>query len=124
MEHGVIPGKLLEEFCHEQGSMFLAALRLMNQFGTLSLEEGAQSTVKWVNLLQVLCGASNRNAERRPTFKDCPLVWDTGALFGLTPFCGDFVDYIECKITVQDIACENTVVGIGTTLHRLKINGA
>ncbi len=64
-----------------------------------------------------------RNAERKATVKDCPLVWDTGALFGLTTFCGDFVDYVMCKITVQDIACENTVVSIGTTLHRFKIDG-
>ena len=82
-------------------NMFLGAVRLMNQFGTLSLEKGAESTVKWINLLQVSCRANNRNVGRQAIFKDCPLVWDTGALFGLTPFCGDFVDYIECKITVR-----------------------
>ena len=79
--------------------------------------------MRCVNLLQVSCGANNRNTERRANFKDCPLVWDTGALFGLTPFCVDFMDYVECKITVRDIAPENTVVGIGTTLHRFKIDG-
>ena len=80
--------------------MSLAAVRLMNQFATLSLEEGAKSTVRQVNLLQVSCGANNRNAEKRATSKDYPLVWDTGLLFCLTPLCRDFMDYIECEITV------------------------
>jgi hypothetical protein len=60
---------------------------------------------------------------KRATFKDCPLVWDTGASFGLTPFRGDFLDYVECNITVKGIARTNTVIGIGTTLHKFKIDG-
>jgi hypothetical protein len=50
------------------------------------------------------------------------LVWETGASFGLTPFRGDFLDYVECKITVRDISKEN-VIGVGTTLHKFKIDG-
>ena len=34
----------------------------------------------------------------------CPLVWDTGASYGLTPFRDDFIDYGEVVIEVQDIA--------------------
>ena len=60
---------------------------------------------------------------KRQTFKSYPLVWDTGALFGLTPFCQDFIDYTECSIPVNDIARTNTVIGIGTTLHKFKADG-
>ena len=33
-------------------------------------------------------------------FKDCPVVWDTGASYGLTPFRSDFIDYEEVCIEV------------------------
>jgi hypothetical protein len=46
------------------------------------------------------------------------LIWDTGASAGMTPFCSNFIDYVECEIDVQDITKVNKVVGIGTTLHR------
>ena len=46
------------------------------------------------------------------------LTWDTGASAGLTPFCSDFIDYVECEIDVWDITKVNKVVDIGTTLHR------
>ena len=60
---------------------------------------------------------------KRQTFKSCPLVWDTGALFGLTPFRQEFIDYTECSIPVNDIVRTNTVIGIGTTLHKFKVDG-
>jgi hypothetical protein len=122
VESGVIPDEVLDEFCCERGATFLNAPRLMRHFGTLSLEEGAQPTVDRLNLLQ--SGIKNNNsALNLATFKDCPLVWDTGASFGLTPFRGDFLDYVQCKITVKDIARTNTVIGVGTTLHKFKIDG-
>ncbi len=46
------------------------------------------------------------------------LIWDTGALFGLTPFCSDFIDYVECDIPVWDVTKVNKVIGIGTTIHK------
>ena len=52
----------------------------------------------------------------RASFVDCPLVWDTGASCGLTPFRGDFLDYEECSIPVQDISKTNMVIGIGTVM--------
>lgn len=42
----------------------------------------------------------------------------TGASFGLTPFCGIFMDYVESSIPVNDISRTNMVVGIGRTLHK------
>ena len=45
------------------------------------------------------------------------LIWDVGVSFGLTPFHGNFVDYVKCDIDVKDISKLNKVVGFGTTLH-------
>lgn len=59
---------------------------------------------------------------RRSTFGDCPLVWDTGALFGLTPVRGKFIDYVKCKIQVNDIARTNLILIIGIKLHKFKWN--
>ncbi len=39
-------------------------------------------------------------------------------MFGLTPFCSDFIDFVECDIPVRDVTKVNKVIGIGTTLHR------
>ena len=48
------------------------------------------------------------------------LVWDTGVLIGLTPFCSYFIDYLPLGgITVKDIACANTVLGNGTIMWKL-----
>jgi hypothetical protein len=47
-----------------------------------------------------------------------------GASYGLTPFWSDFIDYVKCEIPVRDVTKVNTVVGIGTTLHKFTdING-
>ena len=52
------------------------------------------------------------------------LIWDTGASYGLTPFRSDFIDYVKCEIPDRDVTKVNTVVGIGTTLHKFTdING-
>jgi len=52
------------------------------------------------------------------------LIWDTGASYGLTPFRSDFIDYVKCEIPVRDVTKVNTVVGVGTTLHKFTdING-
>ncbi len=46
------------------------------------------------------------------------LIWDTGGLAGLTPFCSNFIDYVECDIDVCEITKVDKVVGIGTTIHK------
>ena len=46
------------------------------------------------------------------------LIWDTGGSVGLTLFCSDFIDYVECEIDVHDVTKVNKVIGIGTTLHK------
>ena len=52
-------------------------------------------------------------------FKECPLVWDTGSSYGLTPFRGDFIDYEQCNIPVQDIS-KTYVIGTGTVMWKFK----
>lgn len=86
VEHGVGPDKLLDKFCCERGDTFLGAVRLMNQFGSLLLEEGAEIASKRANLFEVSCGARYGTGGKRAMFLNCPLVWDTGASYGLTPF--------------------------------------
>ena len=122
-EVGVIPDEVLNEFCCECGTTFLSAAKLMQQFGTLSLEEGVQDTINCLNMLQAASSTNASHTAKHTTFKNCPLVWDTGASFGLTPFRGDFLDYVEYKITVHDIVRTNTVIGIGTMLHKFKLDG-
>ncbi len=73
-ELGVIPDKLLTKFCCEQGITFLSAAKLNQQFGTLSLEEGVQSTVKHLNILQAAGSTNASLTAKRTTFKNCPLV--------------------------------------------------
>ena len=52
------------------------------------------------------------------------LVWDMGYLYGLTPFRSDFIDYMKCDITVNDVTNVNRFIVIRTTLHRfIDING-
>jgi hypothetical protein len=96
----------------------------MNKFEHISLAEGAHATVGRLNTFVINLGLNNTNhSKQRKTAKDCPLVWDTGASFGLTPFRSDFIDYTACEIPVNDIARTNIVIGIGTTLHRFELDG-
>ncbi len=46
------------------------------------------------------------------------LFWDTGGSAGLTPFCSNFINYVECDIDVRDVTKVNKVIGICTTLHK------
>jgi hypothetical protein len=49
-----------------------------------------------------------------------PLVWDTGASLGLTPYRADFFDYVEVNILVRDVTKTNYVVGIGTVIYKFQ----
>ena len=122
-DHGVVPEEVLSEFCADRGEMFLASIMLVNKFDRVSLMEEASKVVKRLNLFVNPSVATGMGTSGRKTPKNCPLVWDTGASFGLTPFRSDFIDYTECSITVNDISRANTVIGIGTTLHKFQVNG-
>jgi hypothetical protein len=56
--------------------------------------------------------------ERGKQYYETPVVFDSGASFGLSPFINDFISYEETNITVKGVASENTVVGYGTVLYR------
>ena len=50
------------------------------------------------------------------SFESTPLVWDTGALLGLTLYRANFIDYLEVNNPVKDVTKTNYVVGIGTVI--------
>jgi len=75
-----------------------------------------------LNLCSIALGSSG-NCPDTVVYWNCPLVWDTGASFGLTPFHGNLIDYAECRIPVNDIKETNVVIGMGTTLHKFEIAG-
>ena len=52
------------------------------------------------------------------SYAGMPLVYDTGASFGLTPFRADFIDYRPCNIPVKDITKVNKVKGVGTVMYK------
>ena len=106
-------------FFTARDEFFLGFPKLMKELEFKDHGLKVQSTVGHANVLTSEVGSSFMKA----TFRECPLVWDTGASFGLTPFRGNFIGYIECQIPVKDIAHTNMVVGMGTTLHKFQVNG-
>ncbi len=59
--------------------------------------------------------------ESKGDFKHTPLIWDTGATHGLTPFLKDFLHYHPCDIPVKDsISKVNWVIGVGTVMHKFR----
>eukprot|EP00956_Cyclotella_meneghiniana_P005534 scaffold7111_cov22-Cyclotella_meneghiniana.AAC.1 len=96
--HGYVSEEALNEFCSTRGDTFLAATRLMKKFDQVSLGDQAQSTVHRYNLLWVNNSTNNsQGCKHRKTPKNCPLV--------------------------NDIARSNTVIGMGTTLHKFRLDG-
>ena len=84
--------------------------------------KNAQSCVNCVN---THCGTYGGTYENRTSVstglqdpKSLILIWDTGVSYGLTPFCSDLIDYVKCENPVRDVTKVNTVIGIGTTLHK------
>jgi hypothetical protein len=96
---------------------YLQLQRLLSKFKSIDHEKNISS---YIAPVVALWG----------TFENCPvgggklnplsliLIWDTGASYGLTPFCIDFIDYVECNIPVWDVTKVNKVIGMGTTLHK------
>jgi hypothetical protein len=94
----------------------------MPTFSTVDHVKNAQSCVNRVHALRGTFGGTYEN---RSSFSTGPLdpkslilIWDMGATYGLTPFWSDFIDHVKCEIPVRDVTKVNTVVGIGTTLHK------
>ena len=53
------------------------------------------------------------------TYKNNPLIWDTGSSFGMTTFRSDFIDYVEADIPVKDVTKVNGVIAVGTTINNI-----
>ena len=109
----IISDELLSKFC--SSADFLSTFRLMKSLEGADLEAGARSAVQRYNVLYAanvgtFTGANNH--------RKMPLIWDSGASYGLTPFHGDFIDYQECHIEVKDISKVNVVKGIGTVMYK------
>jgi hypothetical protein len=117
----------LDGFCDGHKD-FLKIYRLLSTFSTVDHVKNAQFCVNRVN---THCGTYGGPYENRTSCSTGPqdpksliLIWDTGASYGLTLFRSDFIDYVKCEIPVRDVTKVNTVVGIGTTLHKFTdING-
>ena len=112
----------LNSFYNERGDTFLALPRLLNKMNIAENEKAVEPLIQRVHLCSVALG-SRKDGPSTVMFWSCPLVLDTGASFGLTPFRGDFIDYVECSIPVNDIKPTNMVIGMGTTLYKFSING-
>ena len=86
-EFGVVPEDVLTKFVEDRASTFLAAARLKSKLESADRSRVAEEVVQRANIFtstyQTKCKDTGK---RRHTFKTCPLVWDTGASAGLTPF--------------------------------------
>ena len=126
LESGIVPEEVLNKFVEDRANTFLAASKLLSDFQSADRTTAAEEVVQRLNVFRGR-GTFGFEKDVKPkthaTFFECPLVWDTGASFGLTPFRADFIDYVECQIPVNDIARTNMVIGIGTTLNKFWIDG-
>jgi hypothetical protein len=115
---------VLTKFVEDRADTFLAATRLTSRLESADRATAAEEVVQRANVFSSTYQTKDVEGKKwRYTYKTCPLVWDTGASAGLTPFWCDFIDSMKCQILVNDIARTNMVTGIGTTLHKFWMNG-
>ena len=82
--------------------------------------EDAERTVLRGNLMATHLKTYEMNGgASKPSFEDMPLIWDTGASSGLTPFKADFLTYEECDIPIKDVSQTNRVIGMGLAMYRM-----
>ena len=116
----------LHNWCYDSCQDFTQLPRLLNslngtqQFHEWNHQSTAQSVVNRLNVFQ--CGLENNadQCKHGHSFENTPLVWDTGASLGLTPYRADFFDYVDVSIPVRDVTKTNYVVGIGTVIYRFQ----
>ena len=53
-------------------------------------------------------------------YTSTPLIFDTGASVGVTPFRADFIDYRKVNFTVKAVGSIGQIVGEGTVLRRYR----
>ena len=80
----------------------------------------AQSVLNCVNVLHYSLEINAEHCNHGGSFENTPLVRDTGASLGLTPYRTNFFDYVEVNILVKDVTKMNYVVGIGTVIYKFQ----
>ena len=117
-----IPNNVLHEFCYgdrdfTQLPRLLRSLNGMQHLQEWKNQATAQSVVNRLNVFRCSLGSDAGHCNHNSSFESTPLVWDTGASLGLTPFRADFLDYVEVNIPVKDVTKTNYVIGISTVIY-------
>ena len=109
------------------GMNLLDVMKTINGLSLANHTENVQKLMSRVESvrLALLKGPTRVNQAKSilsapPDFYTTPLIYDTGASFGLTPFKADFIDFQEVSIPVKDISKTNYVVGVGTVMYKIK----
>ena len=78
-------------------------MRLLNSFKSEDHTRAAQHIVSCMNHhIHLLLKAGQSKTDMIKSLKNTPLVSYSGASSGLTPFCADFIDYMEQVSNVKD----------------------
>ena len=115
MEDGVSEGTIDAFLEHYD---VLSPILLTKSLSGMNHEANAQRALDRMNLLCLEANVKQVLNQMVDTYMDTPLVYDTGASYGLTPFRADFIHYQPCDIPVKDISKVNRVKGIGTVMYR------
>ena len=108
---------LITKFCHQ--FYFLIVMWLLNSFKSEDHTRATWHIVFCMNHhIHLLLTAGQSRTDAVKSLKTTPLVWYSGAPFGLTPFCADFIDYMEHDSNVKDSSKFNKIIGFGTTYHK------
>jgi len=117
-----IPDDKLSRFCKQVD--FLSPMRLLRELKNSDHVANVTKAIARMNILLCNTRTKPKRALQQCAVKSTPLVYDTCASHGLTPFRSDFVDYQECDIPVKDISKVNQVRCIGTMMYKfVAING-
>ena len=114
----VIPDELLNKLCEQTG--VLSFTRLLSEFKTSDHAVHVQVAVVRMEILLCNTSSDTKHAynQSHPGLMHTHLVYDTGTLHGLTPFCQDSINYKECNTPVTDVSKVNQVRGIGTVMYK------
>ncbi len=98
-------------------SLALIAFLVLGSFNHAYQRDSAQRTLHQLN---AICSTfeATINVKTSDSFKITMLIWDTRASFDLTPFCQDFIDYVQVEMPVKDVTKVNTVIGVGTAFFK------
>ena len=132
-----VPADMVEPILLNQLSSTLNPLSCLSMLTQLndrgSLHDAAQTAVQRLNSFlttQSLADRSVYKSKHKPPphgcchntldFKHMPIIWDTGASQGLTPFLNDFIHYEPAHIPVRDVSKVNYVTRIGTVMYKFR----